>query len=51
MREFSRAMPRSIEAGTHRSDAAMRSMRSTALGDTAASQSPPSEARHFWGAK
>ncbi len=51
LRLFSSAMPRSSEAGTQRSDAAIRSMRSMAAGDTAASHRPPSLARHFCGAK
>ena len=51
LRELSSAIPRSKNAGTQRSLAAMRSMRSIARGEQAASQSPPSEARHFCGAK
>ena len=50
-RLFVRAMPRSIEAGRQRSLAAIRSMRSTAAGEHAATHSPPSLAKHFCGAK
>ena len=50
-RLLSSAIPRSIDAGIQRSPPAMRSMRSTAAGEQAAIQSPPSEAKHFWGAK
>ena len=46
-----RAMPRSSEAGRQRSDAAIRSMRSTPAGEHAATHRPPSAAKHFWGAK
>ncbi len=45
------AILRSIDAGIQRSPVAMRSMRSIAAGDTAAIHRPPSEARHFCGAK
>ena len=38
-------------AGIHRPDAAMRSMRSTAVGEHSASHRPPSLPKHFWGAK
>ena len=50
-RLLSRAMPRSSDAGRQRSLAAIRSMRSTAAGEQAASHSPPSLAKHFCGAK
>ena len=49
--ELSLAILRSIDAGIQRSPVAMRSMRSMAAGDTAAIHRPPSEARHFCGAK
>ncbi len=44
-------MARSIEAGAQRPPALMASMRAMAAGEQAASQSPPSEARPFCGAK
>jgi len=47
---LSSAIFRSIEAGAQRS-AAVRSMRSMAAGEHSAIQMPPSEAKHFWGAK
>jgi hypothetical protein len=46
-----RAIPRSSDAGRQRSEAARRSMRSTAAGEQAATHNPPSEAKHFCGAK
>ena len=50
-REFSRAVARSSDWGIQRPEAPMRPMRSSAAGEQHASHSPPSEARHFWGAK
>ena len=44
-------MLRSSEAGTQRPVAEIRSMRSRAAGDMSATHNPPSEAKHFWGAK
>ena len=49
--EFSSAIGRLSEGGTHRSPAPMRAMRSTAAGEHRASQSPPSDANAFCGAK
>src|SRR3954447_3827896 len=49
-RLLSNAMPRSYDAGTQRS-ARTWPMRSIAAGDIKASQRPPSEAKHFCGAK
>jgi len=50
-REESNAVFRFRNAGHQRPDAATRSIRSTARGDTVAIHSPPSDARHFCGAK
>ena len=45
------AVGRSKNAGTQRSLAPIDAARSRAAGDISASQSPPSEANDFWGAK
>ncbi len=50
-REFSIAVVRSIDAGVHRPDSRMRSIRSIAAGEHSASHRPPSLAKHFCGAK
>ena len=44
-------MVRSIEAGTQRPVAAMAAIRSWAAGESRATHSPPSEPKHFCGAK
>ncbi len=50
-RELSTAFFRLRNSGMYRPDAAMRSMRSIAAGETAANHRPPSEPRFFCGAK
>ncbi|GMA95912.1 hypothetical protein GCM10025881_27360 [Pseudolysinimonas kribbensis] len=50
-RELSRAFLRLRNSGIQRPDAAIRSIRSTAAGETRANHSPPSLAKFFCGAK
>ena len=49
--ELSTAVFRSRKVGIQRPDAAIRSTRSSAAGDMSAIHSPPSEAKHFCGAR
>jgi hypothetical protein len=49
--ELSIAVGRSKNAGTQRSESAIAAARSSAAGDRRATQRPPSEAKHFCGAK
>jgi hypothetical protein len=51
LREFSSAVVIDRNSGIHRSVAASSSTRAIAAGLSSASHSPPSEAKHFWGAK
>ncbi len=44
-------MVRSSEAGTQRLVAAMAAIRFWAAGERRATHRPPSEPKHFWGAK
>jgi hypothetical protein len=44
-------MRRSSDAGTQRPEVAILSMRSRAVGEQQANHRPPSEPKHFWGAK
>src|SRR6478735_9871331 len=50
-REFSIAVMRSYEAGIQRPEALISSARAIAAGDIRANQMPPSDAKHFCGAK
>jgi hypothetical protein len=51
LRELSSAVARERNSGIQRSEAASSSTRSIAAGLRSASQRPPSEAKHFCGAK
>ncbi len=51
LRLLSSAVSRFSESGIQRPEPAISSMRSCAAGLSSASQSPPSEAKHFCGAK
>ena len=50
-RELSIAVTRSRKSGMHRPDALISSARASAAGDISASHRPPSEPKHFCGAK
>jgi hypothetical protein len=51
LRELSIAVGRLKKSGTQRPEAVISSTRASAAGEKMPTQRPPSEAKHFWGAK